>query len=82
MKIDFQGMSGDALLLEPREIYDPCVIGTCAVSGRAIYDVSKIISAFSEANGCSLEESEEYVDFNILQDYMGTHTPIYLFPSE
>lgn len=80
MKIEFEGLNEDALLVEPRDLFDPCVVGVCAQTGRAIYDVEKMIKAFSESNGCPDEESEEYIQYNILDAYLGEGTPIYLYP--
>ena len=33
----------EALVLEPREVYDPAIIGICFKSGRVIYSVNKLI---------------------------------------
>jgi hypothetical protein len=37
----------EALVLEPREIFDSCIIGVCEDTGKAIYSADKIIEALA-----------------------------------
>jgi len=41
MSIEFT--NDEALVLEPREVYDPAIIGICFKSGRVIYSIDKLI---------------------------------------
>jgi hypothetical protein len=72
-----ESLSEDALVLEPRETYDKCIIGT-SQNGLAIYDAEKIIEAGIELFD-DYESSLEWHDFNTFNAYLGEFTPIYLF---
>jgi len=81
------GLPEDALLLEPREQFDPCLIGVCAFSGRAIYSVEKIVNAIMQEimsddpdlNAERAEEmAEEHYSYNIEGSFVGDMTPIYM----
>jgi hypothetical protein len=82
-----------ALLLEPREEYDACIVGVCEKSGRAIYSVDKIIDVLVHNSMLDLAESppaesvmmddlvleaEEFYYYNIAGAHMGELEPIYL----
>lgn len=91
----------DALLLEPREWYDACVVGLadhhpdddhwkdCRGDDAplvAVYDYDLVVRAFlthaqgpeSElgGEGCTSEEAQEFVDFNMVGAWLGSGTPI------
>lgn len=82
-----------ALLLEPREQYDSCIIGVCEKSGRAIYSVDKIIDVLVHNSMLALAETppaesvmmddivleaEEFYYHSIIGFYTGELEPIYL----
>ena len=71
-------MSEDALLLEPRERYDSCIIGATYDGEKIIYDAIKIIEALIEEDEMTEDEATEYFEFNILGAYLGENTPIYV----
>lgn len=82
-----------ALLLEPREQFDDCIIGACEKTGRAIYSVDKIIDVLVhnalldlaesppaesvEMDDIVLEAYEHYY-YNMIRFYVGELEPIYL----
>ena len=84
----------DALLLEPREWYDPCITGVAShhvddwwADQRGedappvfVYDYDLLVKAFmahAEPEGsCSLDEAQEFVDFNMTGAWVGAGTPI------
>jgi len=82
----------DALLFEPRELYDPCIIGVASTHPDdwwgeerdpeappvAIYSYEKVVEAFlKEAlEGTTRDEAMEYVDFNMAGAWAGNGTPI------
>lgn len=41
--ISIEFTNDEALVLEPREVYDPAIVGICFKSGRAIYSIDKLI---------------------------------------
>ena len=81
-----------ALLLEPREHYDSCIIGVCEKTGRVIYSVDKIIDILIQNSMLDLAkfksdefmmddivlEAEEFYYYNIVGAHMGEFEPIYL----
>jgi len=58
---------------------DDCIIGISS-DDRIVYDIYKIINHFKE-NGMTQLESEEWVDFNILNVYIGDNGPLHVYPS-
>lgn len=42
----------------------------------AVYDYRKLVDVVMEISECSVDEAEEYVDYNVLGAYMGPGTPI------
>jgi len=83
-----ENLQEDALLLEPRERFDSCIIGTCSQTGRVVYDENKILNVLMEdaeeineldTNDEHVEQiAREYYEFNILGAYMGEMTPMYV----
>ena len=89
-------LEGKTLYLEPRVLYDACVIEV--KEGVAYYSVDKILCALQEmfledlkANGESLDEdledqasmmAIEWFDYNIAGSYMGEYTPVYVVEEE
>ncbi len=77
------------LLLEPRNQFDPCLVGVDYFTGRAIYDFNKIIQVImSEETDEGLTDDEKFLNavdhFNFNFDYKDNDrlTPIYLSLSE
>lgn len=84
----------DALLLEPREWYDPCITGVAThhvddwwaeqrdedALPVFVYDYDLLVKAFmahAEPEGsCSVDEAQEFVDFNMAGAWLGVGTPI------
>ena len=85
-------LEGKTLYLEPRTLYDACIIEV--KEGVAYYSVDKILCALQENFLEDLVESGEtldldledqasmmaieWFDFNIAGAYMGDYTPIYV----
>ena len=64
--------------------YDDAIIGSCAVTGRVIYSVEKMIDVFIKNSNLRddddiLEMAIEYINFNIIGAYVGEMTPIYMY---
>ena len=80
-------LNKNALLLEPRETFDRCVVGLeWGAKDRwprekkvivAIYDASDCIQAIADDNGMDLEEAEEDFDFNVAGGMLGENTPTF-----
>ena len=72
----------DLILMEPRETYDPCIVGLVQRAGSGLcvcYSINKIIAKLVEG-GMSDEEAWEYLEYNIVDAYVGEHTPAFLYP--
>lgn len=67
----------DALLLEPREVYDAAVVGA-TFDGRAIYDADHVIRCTMTADGMSFEDAVEWHSFNTFCAYQGPKTPLFV----
>ena len=61
----------DAILLEPREMYDHAILGY-SMEGRAVYSYTQIISMLSEDDETSVEDAVDHFDYNIA----GTFVPM------
>ena len=57
--------------------FDNAVIGL-SYDGLFVYDVDDCVSILVE-DGMSLLEAEEYMDFNVLNCYMGEGTPLFIY---
>jgi hypothetical protein len=82
----------DALLFEPREVYDPCIIGVESshpddwwedtrdpeAPPVAVYDYDLLRAAFLKLadDDATEEEAEEFIDFNMAGAWVGNGTPI------
>ena len=64
----------EAQRLEPRELYDECVIGL----GYRFHDGPLLVLALQRGAEMSDEEAEEYFNFNTLGAWMGDGTPLFV----
>ena len=78
---------GEVLFLEPRDMYDPCIIGLKEEENpKLVYSESKIIEALRESykKDDVLEGEDhhlmaiEWFEFNIEGAYLGPNTPEYV----
>jgi len=77
----------DALLLEPRDVYDVAIVGrTCdpkdhwprtAREWVFIYDADLCIKAIEKWMDCNYEEAVTWFDFNTSGAWMGEGTPTF-----
>lgn len=72
------------LLLEPRDMYDPCLVGVVTRFNQtfALYSRAKVIAAIMADTGCDREEAEEHFGFNIIGGWVGDGTPAFLLDDE
>lgn len=66
----------EALLLEPRAVYDPCLLGYTLLSdGQAVYvyDCGRILEALTD--DLTEEGAQEWIWFNMIGAYVGERTP-------
>lgn len=66
--------------------YDSAIIGYAInpVSQKnvVVYDVEKILKILFERDEMSIEQAEEFFNFNIVGSYAGEQTPIYVYKSD
>lgn len=84
----------DALLLEPRSVYDRALVGVSATPGDswrdvrspgvvvAVYDYDACIEALVDAGYASWSAAAEWVDFNVAGAWAGENTPAVVFRGE
>lgn len=72
----------DAMLLDPREVFDACVIGIAErINLRvAAYDVDKVLQALIDHHGMDEDEAQEYFDYNIAGSWVGEGSPVFVYP--
>ncbi len=61
--------------------FDKAIIGLEPLSGKVIYDIQKMTMVLID-EGLSHEEAIEYLDFNVLNAYVGENTPLYIHTLE
>ena len=66
--------------------YDSAIIGYAInpVSQKnvVVYDVERILKILFERDGMSIEQAEEFFNFNIVGSFVGEQTPIYVYKSD
>ena len=70
----------DALLMEPREEFDACIVGLgyrFHDGPLAIYSIDKVLRVFV-GDGMDEEEAQEHFDFNVIGGWVGEGTPIFM----
>ena len=56
---------------------DNCVVGITS-EGRVVYSIDKMILHFMN-EGMNEDESIEWIEFNILNQYIGEYTPLHIW---
>ena len=87
---DLEELNPDALLLEPRDVYDPALIGITddpndswpreARIHVAIYDSDKCIEAIMGWMDCDYNDAVDWFGFNTSGAWVGEGTPTFSFP--
>lgn len=68
----------DMVLLEPAYL-DEAIMGICGRPGlcAVLYDSEKVIDLTAKHEGMSLEDAEEWCNFNTFQLYVGEKSPVF-----
>ncbi len=61
--------------------FDDAIIGVEPLSGKLIYDIDIMVSVLIEEGLTSLD-AIEYLDYNVLNAYVGEKTPLYIYTVE
>lgn len=70
-----------AIMLEPREIYDNAIHGY-SMEGRVIYSYDSIIECLVDSDEMSEDDAREHFDYNIRGTFEGMNNhnrPIFMF---
>ena len=59
--------------------FDDAIIGFDTL-GRAVYDIDLMTYILTTRDEMSEEDAIEYVEYNVLNAYVGEHTPIHIYP--
>lgn len=86
------GEDYEILLLEPRDVYDPCLVGVVERFNDtfALYDRQKVIEAIMASSEGDEEDEDydartsamEHYQFNIVGGWVGSGTPAFLIENE
>lgn len=57
--------------------FDDAIVGIEPLSGKVIYNIDRMVDVLT-SEGLSTTEAIEYLDFNVLNAYVGENTPIYI----
>ena len=74
----------EALLMEPREEFDGCIVGLgyrFHDGPLAMYSVDRVLRVFV-GNGMDEEEAADHFGFNVIGGWVGEGTPIYVRDDE
>ena len=67
-----------AILLEPRDQFDKCIVGVVERDGlHVVYDEMRILTALLDEFG-SEEDAKEWYAYNIIGSYPGENYPLFL----
>lgn len=61
--------------------FDEAIIGTVQCKGRATvlcYDYAKCVEILCERDGMEYDDAVEFMEFNVVDAYVGEHTPAFL----
>jgi len=78
MKLEIENLSPEALLMDPREQYDKCIVGTTYYGDKVIYDTALVLQTLMEFEGMTDEEALDWFEYNMVGSYLGDGTPIFM----
>ncbi len=67
-----------ALLMEPREQYDKCIVGVTYYGDKFVYDANLVIQSLITDQEMTEEEALDWFEYNVIGSYMGDGTPIFI----
>lgn len=89
---ELEALNPAALLLEPRDVYDPALVGTTDSPDDswprqqgihvAVYDEDKCIEAIMGWMECDYESAIDWFGFNTSGAWVGEGTPTFTSPDE
>lgn len=70
----------DYILLEPREDYDPCIVGIARRFNDTVlvYSTKLILEMLTKKQGMTLSDAEEWFGYNTVGAWLGDTTPIFV----
>ena len=58
--------------------FDDAIVGT-DTSGKLVYNINKMIHILVENDNMTEEDAIEYLEFNVLNTYVGEMTPVHVY---
>ena len=58
--------------------FDEAIIGVEVTSGRVIYDCGIMVEILTRDEEMTEEDAIEYIDYNVVNAYVGDNTPIFI----
>jgi len=58
--------------------FDDAIIGVEVTSGRVIYDCGIMVEILTEDEKMTEEDAIEFIDYNVVNAYVGENTPIFI----
>ena len=83
MDIELMAEMDSELLLA--EGFDEAILGVGCCKGRedvVVYSYSKCVDVLMGRDGMSEEEAEEFMEFNVVDAYVGERTPIFVITGD
>jgi len=80
LKDNYSDFVDDILLADGFEEAFLGVSESYGLKPRACYDIGKCLDILVERDGMTLEEANEYFNFNVVGAYVGEYTPAFVFP--
>lgn len=89
---ELETLNPNAMLLEPREVYDPALIGITddpndswprkASVHVAVYDIDKCLEAIMKWLDCDFDAARDWFGFNTSSAWVGEGTPTFTILGE
>tara|TARA_R100001594_G_C4000632_1_gene254654 strand:- start:400 stop:651 length:252 start_codon:yes stop_codon:yes gene_type:complete len=59
--------------------FDDCVLGICPITNRVIYSYTKCLEVLMTRDGMTDFEAIEFMEYNVVDSYVGEKTPIWCY---
>lgn len=76
--MDLDNLDPEAMLMEPREYYDKCIVGMTYDGSKVIYDTLSVLQSPMEDQGMTDEEALDWFEYNMVGYYVGDGTPVFM----
>lgn len=78
MNPEIDELAEGAYVMDPREIYDKCIVAVTYHGDKVVYDTDLVLKCLMEEEGMSDEEALDWFEYNMVGSYLGDGTPIFI----